>query len=226
MSEKSLFETVLASSVHDMKNSLGLLMGELDNISLQLEQDTENQRGVSTIRYETSRINDSLIQLLSLYKLENNQLDIQVIEVDVVDFIEDCIASCMPLAANNGVQLAIDCDDATVWFFDPDMVSIVLNNIIGNSIRYAKKQVLISVKIEDGRLLIQVDDDGEGYPESMLQDPESFSKKVNSSTGSTGLGLFFSNTVAYYHKRCGKQGEIKLGNGHLLRGGCFQMYLP
>ncbi len=226
MTEISLFETVLASTVHDMKNSLSLLMGELDNITQRLENDAENQHAISSIRYESSRINLSLMQLLSLYKLENNQLAIQIVEVEVADFIEDCIAAHSPVASINGINLNVDCDDSLIWFFDPDMIGIAINNILGNSIRYTKSCILVTVKISDGRLLIQVDDDGDGYPENMVQDPESFIKRINYSTGSTGLGLFFSATVAHYHKRFGRQGDIMLENGKLLNGGCFQIYLP
>jgi len=195
MGKQSLFETVLASTVHDMKNSLSLLMGQLDNLSLRLEVGSENQQAVSSIRYESSRINQSLMQLLTLYKLENNQLFIQISEVEVVDFIEDCIATHSLLAENNGIQLEVDCDDSIIWFFDQDMVGIAIKNILGNSIRYTGKQVIVSVKVVEGHLVIQIDDDGPGYPENMIENPDQFIKKVNYSTGSTGLGLFFSATI-------------------------------
>ncbi len=226
MANQSLFETVLASTVHDMKNSLSLLMGQLDNLSIKLEAGSENQQSVSSIRYESSRINQSLMQLLSLYKLENNQLSIQITEVEVVDFIEDCVATHSLLAENNGIELKVDCDDSIIWFFDQDMVGIAINNILGNSIRYTKKQVVVSVKVVDGQLIIQIDDDGQGYPESMIDNPEQFIKKVNYNTGSTGLGLFFSATIALNHQRSGRQGSIRLSNDGLLNGGSFQITLP
>jgi len=130
------------------------------------------------------------------------------------------------MAANKGIQLDIDCDDSLIWFFDPDMVGIAISNILGNSIRYSKTEVLVTVKTDDGRLVLQIDDDGDGYPENMLNEPESFVKRINYCTGSTGLGLFFSATVAQHHERSGKQGEICLQNKKLLDGGCFQIYLP
>ncbi len=226
MSKLSLFETVLASTVHDMKNSLSLLMGELDTISQKLEAESENLQTISTIRYESSRINQSLIQLLTLYKLDNNQLSIQKLEVEVADFIEDCVAAHSLLAANKGIQLDIICDDMMIWFFDPDMVGIAINNILGNSIRYTHSRIVISINLIEGHLVIQIDDDGSGYPENMIQNPGDFIKNTNYSTGSTGLGLFFSATVAQYHQREGRQGRINLKNGGDLNGGCFQIVLP
>ena len=226
MRNHNLFETVLSSTVHDMKNSLGQLMAQLDEISLRLEHDKENQNAVSSLRYESSRINLSLMQLLTLYKLEKNQLSINIDEVEVIDFIEDCIASHSMMAKNKGIQIELDCEDSLVWFFDPNMVGIAINNILGNSIRYSKNKVLVSVIMENGFNIIQIDDDGEGYPESMLDDPEILINRVNKNTGSTNLGLFYSAIIAGEHERLGKKGSIKLKNKVLLQGGCFQFILP
>ncbi len=225
----SLFETVLASTVHDMKNSLSLVLGQLEQIA-DLIDHQKDQKIVSTLRYEASRINLSLMQMLTLYKLDNNQLTVRAVEVELIDFIEDCVASHTQLAENSQIKLEIDCDDFLVWNFDPDMVSIAINNIIGNSIRYTKTQVKISVKTiqseQLSRLVIEVSDDGNGYPDIMLIEPENFIKTINQSTGSTGLGLFFSATIAAMHTKNGETGQIVLDNENCWRGGRFQLILP
>ena len=226
MRNHNLFETVLSSTVHDMKNSLGQLMAQLDEISLRLEHDKENQNAVSSLRYESSRINLSLMQLLTLYKLETDQLSINIGEVEVIDFIEDCIASHSMMAKNKGIQIELDCDDSLIWFFDPNMVGIAINNILGNSIRYSKNKVLVTVKFEDGFNVFQIDDDGDGYPQSMLEDPASLINRVDKNTSSTNLGLFYSAIIAEEHQRLGKSGTIQLLNKQLLNGGCFQFKLP
>ena len=226
MPEQSLFATVLASTVHDMKNSLSLLMSQLDSIAQQLDSNGENAKSISSIRYESSRINLSMMQLLSLYKIDNQQFKVQIGEVEVADFIEDCVAAHSPVANSRGIDLTIDCDDSLIWFFDPDLVGIAVNNVIGNSIRYTSSRLMVSVKVIDQQLVIAIDDDGQGYPEIMLQDPEHFMHNINYSTGSTGLGLFFSATVAHYHQRNGNHGKIALKNDGALGGGSFSIYLP
>lgn len=226
MADKSMFETVLASTIHDMKNSLSYLLGQLDVISERLQVEDENYQAVSTIRYESTRINHALMQLLTLYKLEQNQLYIQRVDVDVEDFIDDCVAVHSELAARNKIQLNVECEDVITWSFDPDIISIALNNIISNSLRYSSARLTISVRIENGQLVIEIDDDGDGYPDFMLRQSDNFKKEINSQTGSTGLGLFFADTVAKSHQREGKQGVIHLENGGTLGGGRFQLYLP
>ncbi len=226
MSDNGLFETVLASTVHDMKNSLSLLLGQLDVISEQLAQDRDNLQAVSTLRYEAGRINCSLMELLTLYRLEKQQLGMNIHEVIVADLVDDCVAGHSMMASNNGIRLDTDCDDELIWFFDPDLVSIAINNILGNSIRYSSELVRISVKILDRQLLIQIDDDGSGYPQKLLDEVEDFSTGVNAQTGSTGLGLYFAATIAGCHQRQDRQGRIQLQNAVGLDGGSFQLYLP
>lgn len=225
----SLFETVLASTVHDMKNSLSLVLAQLDQIAALIE-DNDDHKVVSTLRYESSRINLSLMQMLALYKLDNDQLNLRTVEVELIEFIEDCVASHIPLAKNSNIELEIDCDEFLVWFFDPDMVSIAINNIIGNSIRYTQSKVKISVsetQIDSHKgITIEISDDGDGYPEMMLIEPENYIKTINHSTGSTGLGLFFSATIASMHQKNGFHGRISLDNKNPWNGGRFQLFLP
>jgi len=226
MNDDSLFETVLASTVHDMKNSLSLLLARLEDISLQLEQEHDLNRPVSALRYEAGRINGLLMQLLAMYKLERKQLEITMVEVDVIAFVEDCIAAHSPEAEQSGISLEYDCDEELLGFFDPDLIGIAINNILGNSIRYSRSRVLLAVQPVDSGLQFTVADDGEGYPREMIDNQGQYARRIDSSSGSTGLGLFFSDSIARLHRRGDRNGRIELANGPPLGGGCFRLTLP
>ena len=73
------FATVLASAVHDMKNSLCMLIQSTELIqqeSAQLSGDARDE--LARLNYEANRLNSNLLQLLSLYRLERNQLPVQI----------------------------------------------------------------------------------------------------------------------------------------------------
>ena len=226
MSEDSMFETLLASSVHDMKNSLSLLLSQLDEIGARLDQEVETRRSVSDLRYQAGRINVSLMQLLSLYKLEKDQIGVHLSDVFVADFIEDSIAGHSQLAEQRDTELLMSCDDELMWFFDPDLVGIALNNVIGNCLRYTRSKVHVSAGIEDKQLVIRVDDDGQGYPPAMLEHAGRGGTEIDASSGSTGLGLYFASTIARGHQRQQRHGEIRLANDGPLGGGSFIISLP
>ena len=89
------FSFVLASSVHDMKNSLGML---LHTLSAMMEnsppKDAEQARFFSTLEYEAARINGELVQLLSLYRMDENTMVVVIDEHHPIDIIEEQIAPC------------------------------------------------------------------------------------------------------------------------------------
>jgi signal transduction histidine kinase len=69
----------LASSVHDMKNSISILIGGLEQVLEQVSQESfPAYQDVTHMVYESKRINSNLIQLLTLYKIGQHILRHQV----------------------------------------------------------------------------------------------------------------------------------------------------
>ena len=59
----------LASTVHDMKNSISVLSGTLESLLVDASPKTEAAYPqMAHMLYQTKRLNDNLIQLLALYK--------------------------------------------------------------------------------------------------------------------------------------------------------------
>ena len=225
---QEFFNMVLASTVHDMKNSLGML-GESLNLILsqispsQLTAETKDYHTV--VQYESSRVNNSLMQLLALYKLENNQLPFNPNYVYLADFLEEQKIKQLPLLEAKNIQCTIEVDESIEAFFDECLIGTLLENIIGNAIRYTKKDIVISGEQGD-QLKIIVNDDGQGYPESMIEMQGNYMLGIDQSTGSTGLGLFFAHKIAEMHRHKDTIGKIELSNGGKLGGGQFCLTLP
>ena len=124
------------------------------------------------------------------------------------------------------VELIIDGDEESTWFFDPDLVASIINNIIVNTVRYTKSKIIIKIQESDSYLTIVIYDDGIGYPKDMITHPDSTEDNLDFRNGSTKLGLYFASQIAQRHKNHGKQGFISLSNGGELGGGVFTLALP
>ncbi len=221
------FSLVLASSVHDMKNSLGMLLNSLEGIIEETPPENDAQaKRFATLQYETSRINGELIQLLSIYRMQKNRMPLHVDEYFVIDMIEDQTARNHMLFETRGIELDVQCDPDLHWYFDTDLVGGVVHNVLINCARYTKSKLLVSADVQDKVLCISIADDGEGYPAAMLGAPTKPSSSDGFSTGSTNLGLFFANEVANLHCQNGVCGRIELANDGPLGGGVFRLYLP
>jgi signal transduction histidine kinase len=221
------FSLVLASSVHDMKNSIGMLISSLESCIEEFPPANQRQtKHFNTLHYEASRINSELVQLLTIYRMQNNHLPLRVDQHYVIDVLEDQLARNHSLLENRGVHPRLECDDSLQWFFDSDLVGSVVQNVIVNCSRYTRAELLVSAKLENDFLRITVADDGSGYPPSMLEAPSMLVQSAEVSEGNTHLGLYFAEEIARLHKQKNRVGYIRLENGAPLGGGCFNLFLP
>lgn len=225
--DKIDFSMIIASAVHDMKNSLGMLMHSVDTLCDEMPEHLNNQSTISTVQYEAERVNSYLVQLLGLYRLENQKLSIHIDEHYVSDLLDEQVAHYQQMLNNKNIELSVDCEEDLSWFFDREIIVGVLNNTLNNASRYTQKAIKLIAKTVNNKLVIEVHDDGQGYPKEMLDaDPGDIMKNINFKTGSTSLGLYFAANVAQLHKQGNEQGNIKLSNGGELGGGVFSIYLP
>ena len=216
------FSTVLASSIHDMKNSLTLLLGTLDEVTQQCQPGTcKSSNQFSQLQYEGKRVNDNLVQLLALYRIDNSQYFVNVTENDVGDFLNDIILSHQDMLNYRNINFEIECEDDTYWFFDRDLIAGVITNIINNLYVYSKDRMAIQIVNDNGYLAIHIKDNGKGYPDNMLCSTEQQQKGISFSSGSTGLGLYFAAKAAEMHKNKNRKGYISISNEGIDGGGCF-----
>jgi K+-sensing histidine kinase KdpD len=219
------FSMVLASAVHDMKNSLGMLLNSLDDLRREQSEAIGESSRFNTLQYEAERMHNDLVQLLGIYRLGENNLSAHIEEHFVPDFLSEHMARHTPLLEGLGIEFELEANDLS-GFFDADLITGVLNNTLNNALRYTRKKIKLKATERDGFLVIAVEDDGDGYPESMQHSGTPDFKTLDFKTGSTSLGLFFASSVASLHTEGEKTGSIRLHNGGSLGGGIFEIWLP
>lgn len=228
MHDQAPTSLLLASSVHDIKNSLGMLLNTLDSVieATPINSDLQRQQ-FATLRGEASRINNSLIYLLGLYRLQRHELPLQIQEVYVADFLEEQIASNELLFSIRQINVQCDCDETLVGYFDPTLIAGVIGNVLVNAARYAQQTIRVSAAIgAQGSITIEICDDGPGFPQKMLESKHQHGQRgIDFNSGSTSLGLFFAAEVAHLHRRSDVHGAIELGN-LAPNGSRFTLTLP
>ncbi|MDN4501325.1 HAMP domain-containing sensor histidine kinase [Alteromonadaceae bacterium BrNp21-10] len=221
------FSTVLASAVHDMKNSLCLLLQSIETLTDELGQSHPGAVDqLASIHYEASRLNTSLMHILSLYRVGKDKLPLNIDEYFVEDLIDEVVATNQNYTANKNMTLEVQQPDDLVWYYDQELICALLNDILINAIRYSKKHILLNVSVEDSYLCIRVEDDGMGYPQSMIDANLTDMQDFDISTGRTGLGLYFAKMIANAHTRADRNGIILMENGGTYGGSVFTLKLP
>jgi signal transduction histidine kinase len=221
------FSMVIASTVHDMKNSLASVMQAHGQWLQRLPAEQRNTPERGVIEYEFAHLNGMMVQMLGLYKLGVNQLPLRPDYHELDDFIESQLASHAEVLASRSIQASYDVDPfCPLGFFDRELIGSVVANIVTNAIRFARQAIVVKVREENGEWVISVNDDGPGYPPQLLDEQSAYIQGINSVSGSTGLGLYFAARIAERHARNGVVGRIVLANGGELGGGLFSLYLP
>lgn len=219
-------QMILAATVHDVKNSLGMINAQLNDIAHKLSgPDPSASVEIRRLQLETTRINNGLVHMLGLYKMQKNRFVPNFEEVMVEDVVSDVCSRYNELVESMSISLSIDSQlPDPIWYMDAMLIEGVLANVMTNTIRYTKSQIHISVTEQDGWLLISISDDGVGYPSSLI-DFVSTPGNIDFNTGSTGLGLYFCQQIALLHKNQERQGYIELSNAEQ-GGAVFKLYLP
>ena len=222
------FSSVLAAAVHDMKNSLFLLIQSIETLSETLSPtNIEAKEQVASVHYEASRLNTNLVQILSLYRAELESLPITVDESFIKDLVEDVVGSNALYVAQKNITITTDIEDDLSWYLDSELIYLLLNDVIINAMRYGTSKIQVSATIDASSYLsIKIEDDGVGYPESMLSKSHEALSDFELRQGRTGLGLFFAKLIARAHSQEDMEGTIALSNGGLLGGSVFEVKIP
>lgn len=221
------FSTVLANSVHDMKNSLNILLCSLDEII-----DTNESTGKTStqkldhLKYEANCLNINLIQLLSIYRIRNLNMKLQIQNHSLFDLMEEYTIINQELFKGKNLDLSFDCPPDLNADFDREMMGGVINNIINNAVKYANNKILLTAIKTEFYVELSIADNGKGYPAHMLCESSDSLSSVNFKTGSTGLGLYFASTIICNHEKNNFKGYLRCANDGIDGGGKITLYIP
>ncbi len=217
------FSLILAASIHDMKNSLGVLLSSLEDLRDEQQACGSSSANLDILQYQAERIHNDLVRLLGSYRLQQNMLSAHTEEHFVRDLLDDAIARYASVIDGQDINCQNNAQDIS-GYFDHQLIASVLDNSVSNAVRYAKHQMCLNAAYCEGYLVISVHDDGPGFTESMLRQETGHS--IDFGGGNTHLGLYFANAIAALHSAGERKGFIKLLNGGQFGGGVFEIWLP
>ncbi len=221
------FSSVIAVAMHDMKNSLSLLLQAIEQLGESIStEDSQAREGLNSVHYEAKRMNTTLVQVLSLYRADLDALPLNVDEYFLSDIFEEVVDSNSIYMQQKDLTVRVDVDHDLSWYMDKELIFLLVHDVIINAIRYGCQNITISSCIINKELMIEVKDDGDGYPQSMLDMSKVNLDNFCISEGRTGLGLFFARLIAKAHKNKKRSGRIELMNDTETGGSVFQLYLP
>ncbi len=221
------FSTLMASTVHDMKNVIAAVSQAYESLLAEMPKELQRSPQARLIEQEALRLDAMLMQLLGLYKLEHGQLLLQQVYCRIDELFEDLHNRHRELLAYRNITLDIELDDPDLeGYLDVSLIGTVLDNALGNALNYCKKTIRLSAQREDNGILLSINDDGPGYPASLLGAVrEKESSSIDRNSGSTGLGLYFAASIIAMHDQDERPARLELTNQGHLPGACMTIWI-
>lgn len=220
------FAAVLASSVHDMKNSIGQLLNSAEAIESLVPENSLARDQALALQHEARRINFDLMHLLGLYKFERARQVVNPVVVACEEFLLELAVYNEALLTSRGIAFVTACRGAVEGFFDRDLIMGILNSTLNNAYDFAASEVAVSCELIEGYTVFSVCDDGPGYGPKILKRGGEYAGRTDYASGSTGLGLYFARRITEMHCHRGRPGKVVIDNHGIRGGGRLQLWLP
>lgn len=201
----------LASVAHDLKNPLTSIFGYAQLVTRLARRGGSIPAdrllaSIDNIQRSAARMAASIDELMDLTRLQlDRSLELHREQFDLTELVREVVAE-QPLA--DRARLSVDGVQSLVGAWDRARLTRVLQNLIGNAIRYSPDGGAVTVTVErqaapsDDRAVVRIVDQGMGIPSADL--PHVFDQfrrgsNVVGRVGGTGIGLFSVRQIVEQH---------------------------
>ncbi len=204
------------STTHDLRSPLGNLLAIFELLDLSTIQDEETVELLRMLRTATSTLKKTLDSYLDSISSEPDTLP-TVEHVNVADALNAVVESLKVTLMQRQGRIASDISPTRTIRFNRDYLESILLNLISNSIKYAKPDVALDIRIEmiqlEGVQQLIYSDNGIGFDmEAVRGRLFGFQQSFSENKDSKGIGLFL--VQAYMHRFNGQVTlESSPGNG-------------
>ena len=193
------------------------MMADEDDYDYRLQQ-------VEQIDKDIEALNTLIDEIMTYAKLEQGMPSIEFEKVNLFEVLNQVALETEALKTQKIIELHSMPD--VVVEAERRYLHRVIQNLVGNAVRYCDNKVLISGGLDqDGQAYVSVEDDGPGIPEiDRARIFEAFARLDDSRTrasGGYGLGLSIVSRIAYWFG-----GTIQVDQSPTLGGARFTMTWP
>ncbi|HJV87597.1 MAG TPA: ATP-binding protein [Noviherbaspirillum sp.] len=198
-----------ADAAHELRTPLAAIKVQAE-VALAAEDEEQRRHAIQQVIAGVQRTTYLAQQLLLLARLDHVDAE-QLQLVDLGHLAAGSAARFANAAEDKGIELEVDAQEACHMRSDPFALSILLDNLLDNAIKYGSDggRAVVKVWKEHGQIMLRVQDDGPGVPadeRSRLTDR--FFRVTGTGVAGSGLGLSIVERIAKRYR-----GEVRIGEG-------------
>jgi signal transduction histidine kinase len=192
---------------------------DIDNIKTMDKNDITSVRGkieksLNNIRVLTRHQLSLVDNILDFTKLTDGSIALQGQRIKFSDIVSSAVQILSILSENKKISIILENESEMMIKLDELAVYQILNNLIGNAIKFTQPEGTIQIKTEDvnGHVRLTVSDNGKGIDDEMMGRLFKPFSSGNIAGSKTGLGLYITKNLVESHKGSIKV-ESKVGEG-------------
>ena len=203
--EKELYENkvqLFSEIAHEIRTPLTLIQSPLEAIEEIGVKDTRVKKYVEVMRKNTTRLLDLVGQLLDFQKIGNSKKKLKFEYIDINTLISDIISRFQDAIALREKELTVSLPASPVHaMVDKEALTKIVSNLLSNAMKYAAKDIEVSLKSNDGYLEFRVKSDGKkivGEDVYKIFTPF-YQRSSDTNMGGVGIGLPLVKMLASLH---------------------------
>ena len=199
---------LLGIAAHDLRNPIGINKMYAEFMLATMAESLSEQQldMIRTIRKRADFMLQLLDDLLDLSKIEAGKIELKIESHDYLAFVAENVDNNRLLATDKDIRIVLETSESLAPLpFDLHKLDQVLNNLLGNAVKYSESgtQVSVSVVEREGSIVTSVADQGPGIPNDELhklfQPFQRTSVRATGGEKSTGLGLAICKNIVEAH---------------------------
>lgn len=170
--EKKYREEFIAGTSHELKTPISIIQGYAEGAKYVIDDKQAIVEYCDTIIDECTRMNDLVVNMMSLSNIQQNSDSLNCEDFSITDFIADDLASHSIVFKKHGIKVTNFIKEQIYGRADLKKLPFVVNNLISNAISYiGGEEKSIRVRYEDVGLSyrIYVFNSGDNIPEDVLK---------------------------------------------------------
>lgn len=187
----------LRTPVTGMHMAFGLLQE-----CLHFPADSREADLLRTVDEEMQRLLRLIDDLLSFSRYQNGLQQLELAPCDLDDLLAQARQRFLAQASARAIGLQVEVHGSLPRVrLDRLQIERVLDNLIGNALRHsrAEGQIRLQARRQGGRVILSVEDDGEGIPYSQQARVFEAFVQVGRRKGGAGLGLALCKEIVQLH---------------------------
>ncbi len=194
---------------HDLKTPITAIKGYVEGIMDGVADTPEKMEKYIKTIYNKANEMDRLINELTLYsRIDTNRIPYNFHRINVNDYFRDCVEEVGLELEDKDIEFQYSnyLDKDIRIIADPEQLRRVINNIIGNSVKYMDKpkgEINITINDIGDAIQVEIEDNGKGIASKDL--PNIFERfyrtdaSRNSAQGGSGIGLSIVKKIIEDH---------------------------